>query len=139
MFSLHPKLKADTIDLGKLSLCRVLLMNDVRYPWLILVPEIEDVTEIFQLSSTDQITLMDESSKVAHFLYDRFQADKMNVAALGNVVPQLHLHHIVRFKIDASWPAPIWGNGDPVPYEQDQIDALVLQFRSGLDLTLTDI
>ncbi len=120
-FQLHPRLAADTVDLGRLRLCRVLLMNDARFPWCILVPERPQVTEIHQLSDADQVTLIRESSFVAARMADAFGADKMNVAALGNIVPQLHLHHVARRQGDAAWPGPVWGSGAAVPYGADAL------------------
>jgi diadenosine tetraphosphate (Ap4A) HIT family hydrolase len=95
-FSLHPTLKKDCIELGQLELCRVLLMNDSQFPWLILVPERENMSEIYQLSTADQQQLMRESSYVAEQLAVLYHADKMNIATLGNMVPQLHIHHVIR-------------------------------------------
>ena len=104
MFELDDRLQADTVEIGELSLCRVLLMNDAQYPWVILVPQRENVREVFELSDADQHQLMIESNAVAKAMADHFKAEKMNVAALGNMVPQLHIHHIVRFSNDAAWP-----------------------------------
>ncbi len=115
-FRLHPSLQKDCIKLGRLTLCRVLLMNDSQFPWLILVPEREGITEIYQLSATDQQQLIHESSYIAEQLSQSYQADKMNIAALGNMVSQLHIHHVVRYKSDKAWPAPIWGKFDAIPY-----------------------
>ena len=109
MFELHPQLAADTVVLGRLPLSLVLLVKDANYPWVILVPEREDITEIHQLETQDQQQLMTESCDVSKALQGHFSGDKMNVAALGNMVPQLHLHHVVRYKTDGAWPGPIWG------------------------------
>ncbi len=116
MFELHPRLAADTIALGAFPLCRVLLMNESRYPWLLLVPERPAVGEIWQLAEEDQRQLLRESSWVARALSRAFAADRVNVAALGNVVPQLHVHHVVRRRGDAAWPGPVWGRFEPLPY-----------------------
>ncbi len=97
-------------------------MNDSRYPWCILVPQRSDMTEIFQLSEADQNQLNKESIYLSQKLAETFSADKMNIAALGNVVPQLHIHHVVRYKNDHTWPAPIWGVGEAVKYEQAELD-----------------
>ncbi len=121
-FVIHPQLLNDCIDLGSFDLCRLLLMNDNRYPWCILVPQRSDITEIFQLSTADQIQLNKESIYLSQKLADAFSADKMNTAALGNVVSQLHVHHVVRYKNDQTWPAPIWGVGETVKYEQAELD-----------------
>jgi diadenosine tetraphosphate (Ap4A) HIT family hydrolase len=126
-FTLHPRLAEDCITLGRFRLCRLLLMNDSRYPWFILVPEKSGLTEIYQLSPADQITLTAESSFLAENLAKLFEADKMNIAAIGNLVPQLHIHHIVRYQNDAAWPAPVWGKFDRIPYTEDRIAAMTEQ------------
>jgi diadenosine tetraphosphate (Ap4A) HIT family hydrolase len=131
MFALHPQLQADCIPLGRFPLCQLLLLNDANYPWFILVPEREDIREIYQLSADDQLQLLRESSQLAQQLADRFKADKMNIAALGNVVPQLHLHHIVRYRHDPAWPAPVWGKVPPQPYGAATL--------AGLKQTLVDL
>ena len=116
-FTLHPRLAADTIGLGRLTLCRLLLMNDARWPWFILVPERAGVKEIFELEEKDQMLLHAETMLLSRSVSDSFQADKMNIAALGNVVPQLHVHVIARFERDSAWPAPVWGSGVPQAYD----------------------
>ena len=133
-FELHPQLAADTLLVGNLPLCRVLLMNESRYPWLILVPQRADTTEIHQLAAADRTQLWEESDLVSRQLMQLFKADKLNIAALGNVVPQLHLHHIARFKIDAAWPAPIWGKFKPEAYAPDSATQLIQQMRQALSL-----
>ncbi len=122
MFQLHPTLAEDCIPLGRFTLCRVLLMNDANYPWFILVPEREGVEEIYQLSGKDQARLIQESSHLAQRLAETYTADKMNVAALGNLVPQLHIHHIVRYRSDPAWPQPVWGKAPPVRYQPVQVE-----------------
>lgn len=129
MFELDEQLSSDCALVGELPLCRVLLCNDSQYPWLILVPKRAGVREIFELSVGDQRQLLTESSAVAEKLQQHFNADKLNVAALGNMVPQLHLHHIVRFKNDAAWPAPVWGKFAAVPYTEQQQTARLAQLR----------
>ncbi|MFT5692909.1 MAG: diadenosine tetraphosphate (Ap4A) HIT family hydrolase [Oceanicoccus sp.] len=129
MFNLHPQLSEDCFLVGDLPLCRVLLANDKNYPWLILVPRREGVREIFQLQASDQVLLMSESSSVARILNAHFNADKMNVAALGNMVPQLHLHHIVRYKIDVSWPKPVWGVEQAKIYSSEETTLWIKCFR----------
>jgi diadenosine tetraphosphate (Ap4A) HIT family hydrolase len=133
-FELHPQLAADTFLVGNLPLCRVLLMNDSRYPWLILVPERAAISEIYQLSAADRKQLCEESDLVSRQLMQLCQADKLNIAALGNMVPQLHLHHIARFKTDAAWPAPVWGKFKAEPYPQTQAETLLKQLRQALAL-----
>lgn len=121
MFTLHNQLAKDCVPLGDFPLCRALLMNDAQYPWVILVPRREDVAELFQLSRFDQQLLLDEVSSVAAALAGHFNADKMNVAALGNVVPQLHLHIIARFREDPAWPRPVWGVLPAQAYADDAL------------------
>jgi len=115
-FQLHPRLTRDCVPLGHFSLCLLLLMNDSRYPWCILVPQRPGISEIHQLAEADQMRLQQESCHLARQLAQCFAADKMNIAALGNVVPQLHIHHIVRYRNDPAWPDPVWGRLPPLPY-----------------------
>lgn len=117
MFCLDPRLQADTEYLGHFPLCQVLLMKDSRYPWVILVPAKKGMTEYYHLSAKDRAQLMEESSRVAEKMADHFSADSMNVAELGNIVAQLHVHHVVRKKSDPAWPGPVWGHSPMVPYE----------------------
>lgn len=120
-FELHPQLAQDCIPLGEFPLCRLLLINDANYPWFVLVPRRAGVSEIYHLSSEDQMQLMRESCFLAENLADTFAARKMNVASLGNMVPQLHLHHIVRFENDPAWPAPVWGKLPASSYSAEQV------------------
>ena len=121
MAIIHPQLLQDSIVLGTFPLCHVLLMNDARYPWLILVPDRNDIREIYALEVQDQVQLIQESSVVAEQIALGFKAHKINIAALGNVVPQLHLHHIVRYTHDAAWPTPVWGKHPSLHYMPDQL------------------
>ncbi|MCM2263874.1 MAG: HIT domain-containing protein [Desulfuromonadales bacterium] len=121
MFALDPHLQRDTIVLGRFSLSLLLLMNDRTYPWLILVPQRPDLREIFELTPVDRQQLLDESCHLAETLAALFSPDKLNIAALGNLVPQLHLHHVVRYRNDPAWPAPVWGKAPAVPYRPEQI------------------
>lgn len=121
MFTLHPQLEQDCEQLGHFALCRLLLMRDANYPWCILVPEREGISEIYQLSETDQMQLVRESARLAQIMATLFAADKMNVAALGNVVPQLHIHHIARRRDDPAWPAPVWGKVPARAYASDEL------------------
>lgn len=120
-FVLHPQLAADCFEVGDLPLCRVLLMNEVRYPWFILVPMREGMREIHHLETADQVQFWKESARFSSHLETLFKPDKLNVAALGNVVPQLHVHHIARFKNDAAWPAPVWGRFKAEAYEAEAL------------------
>jgi diadenosine tetraphosphate (Ap4A) HIT family hydrolase len=134
IFQLHPQLEKDCISIGKLSLSRLLLMNDNQFPWLILVPEIEGITEIYQLNKTQRSLLVEESCTLAERLTMLYQADKINIAAVGNLVPQLHVHHVVRYRTDKAWPAPVWGKFSAVAYsEQGLIDTVSL-ITNALDL-----
>lgn len=121
---LHPRLRQDTFELGRLPLCRLLLMNDAHWPWFILVLDRAGISEIHQLDAADQWQLMRESSFLAEQLSRRFRADKLNIAALGNVVPQLHLHHIARHRNDPAWPAPVWGRLEPRPYAESELSEM---------------
>jgi diadenosine tetraphosphate (Ap4A) HIT family hydrolase len=125
MFELHPRLDQDCIQLGRFELCRLLLMNESRYPWFILVPELPGLTEIFQLVPADQVRLIGESSRLASALLPGFVGDKMNIAAIGNLVPQLHVHHVVRKRDDAAWPGPIWGRFEPLAYDAEGLARVV--------------
>ena len=136
MFELDGRLAADTFVLGSTSLSRVLLMNDARFPWLILVPERADVSEPFDLSEADQEQLWQESMRLGGAMKAHFAADKINVAALGNQVAQLHVHHIARVHVDAAWPGPVWGVGRTVPYEAAAVQALMHELRSVLQQPL---
>jgi diadenosine tetraphosphate (Ap4A) HIT family hydrolase len=135
MFELNPRLEADTDWVLDLQLSRVLLMNDSRYPWLILVPRIPNVREWLDLSSTDQALLLAEQLQVSQCLQTLLSPDKLNVATLGNIVPQLHLHIIARFETDFAWPSPVWGRGDSVRYPPDEKVALLARYRSALAAT----
>jgi diadenosine tetraphosphate (Ap4A) HIT family hydrolase len=124
MFTLHPRLSEETFLLGDFALSRLLLMNDANYPWFILVPRRLAIREIHELSEVDQQQLLKESSHLARQLEDVFKAEKLNIAALGNLVPQLHLHHVVRYSNDACWPAPVWGKCTPVAYSPERVQEI---------------
>lgn len=132
MFVLDQRLLQDTLPVGDYPLCRLLLSNDSQYPWFILVPRRADISEIFQLSSADQTQLWKESTALSKTLEQLFLADKMNVAALGNVVSQLHMHVIVRHKTDVAWPAPVWGKHPAVAYSAEQFASIVERLKSAL-------
>ncbi|MRI35337.1 HIT family protein [Endozoicomonas sp. OPT23] len=132
-FKLDDRLEADCFHLGDLPLCRVLLMNDSQYPWFILVPKVAGVTEAFHLDEEQQLQLACESSIFAGTLSDLFEADKMNVAALGNVVSQLHIHHIVRYENDVAWPNPVWGQKPAKPYDKTEVKEIRKKLQSLFD------
>lgn len=133
-FELHPRLAADTVEIGRLPLCRVLLMNDSNFPWLVLVPQLAGLREIHELAESDQQQLIREISLVSSRLQTETGASKMNVAALGNQVPQLHIHVIARFETDPAWPDPIWGRQPASPWSQDQLSALKSRLRTLFEL-----
>ena len=130
--SLHPQLQKDCVVVGRMSLSHLLLMKDANYPWFILVPDRKNITEIYQLSPEDQQRLMRESSALAASLAKAYAADKINIAALGNVVPQLHVHHIVRYLHDPAWPEPVWGKLPVKPYTGEQLVAVISRLRNVL-------
>ena len=111
LFQLHPRLQQDCITLGKFDLCQLLMMNDSQYPWFMLT---------------------EESNYLAKNLATLFSADKMNIAAIGNLVPQLHLHHVVRYQTDRAWPAPVWGKFDSIPYTDEQLIATLTRVKAQL-------
>jgi diadenosine tetraphosphate (Ap4A) HIT family hydrolase len=117
-FVLHPRLAADTHRLADLELCSLLLMDDARFPWCILVPRRSGIREIYELDEPDRVRLLHESCALGRALMLAFGGSKLNVAAIGNVVAQLHLHHVVRFEHDAAWPAPVWGRPPAQPYDE---------------------
>ena len=131
-FELHPRLAADTVEVCELELCKVLLMNDENYPWLILVPMRENTTEMHQLFKDEQYKLMDEIAHVAATVEAFTDADKMNIGALGNMVPQLHIHVIARFKDDPAWPNPVWGAQGARPYDEAHLRDLSVTLREKL-------
>ncbi len=135
MIALHPQLEKDCIALGEFRLCSLLLLNDASYPWFILLPNRDNLSEIFQLGEADQKQLIAESSFFSALLKNDLHADKVNVAALGNMVPQLHIHHIARFKNDPSWPAPVWGAQPAVPYTDEQRQQRITTLRPLLSAT----
>ena len=120
-FALHSTLACDTVEVARLPLCRVLLMKDRRFPWLILVPEREAVREIHELAPDDRRQLIEEIALTGQALERLFQPAKLNVGTLGNIVPQLHVHVIARFETDPAWPGPVWGSGAAVPYADGEM------------------
>ncbi len=123
-FLLHKQLASDCIEIAELPLCKLLLCNDSAYPWFILVPRVNGISEIYQLDWPQQQQLLNESSLLSELLMHSFGGDKMNVAALGNVVEQLHVHHVVRYQSDSQWPNPIWGKQVTTAYSDEDLLAL---------------
>lgn len=132
MFALDTQLEADTYFVGRFALSLLLLSKDANYPWCLLVPQREDVFEIHHLAQVDQQQLMWESCHLAEVMTSVFDADKINVAALGNQVRQLHLHHIVRFEQDLAWPNPIWGHVPPKAYSEELLQDRLQHLRAAL-------
>lgn len=133
-FALHPQLEADTTPIGDLPLSRVLLANDANYPWLILVPRLPNVSELIDLEENAQVQLTAEIARVSAMLKAVTACDKLNVAALGNMVAQLHVHVIARFRTDAAWPKPVWGAAAPKPYEDAVRARLTGDLRAALQI-----
>lgn len=131
-FALDPRLAADTAPVCDLALSTLRLMRDARFPWAILVPRIAGAVEIADLSPADRATLMEEVAQVSHALRRVAPCDKLNVGALGNLVPQLHVHVVARRNGDAAWPGPVWGSGAAVPYEAGELDRIVTDLRAAL-------
>ena len=130
-FVLDPKLDADTIEITTLPLCQARLMNDRRFPWVILVPARPDVSEIIDLDTADRARLIEEVALVSTVMRELFRPTKLNVGALGNVVAQLHVHVIARFANDGAWPGPAWGT-TPERYRHDEIDRTLAPLRRRL-------
>ena len=131
MITLDSRLLNDCAVLGKFELCNVLLMRDANYPWCVLVPDREGMTEVFDLTKDEQEQLKIESNTLLEYLNNEFNADKMNVAALGNVVSQLHIHHIVRYTTDIAWPAPVWGAFPAKAYSDEELKSRIQTLLDG--------
>lgn len=132
MFVLHPQLAADCHILGNFDLSLLLMLNDAQYPWFVLVPQRADLTELYQLDETEALQFWQESRTFSQQIMRIFKGDKLNVAALGNVVPQLHVHHIVRFTGDLAWPKPVWGVNPSKALTAEQLDQRITLLRSEL-------
>jgi diadenosine tetraphosphate (Ap4A) HIT family hydrolase len=129
-FVLHPRLQADTAFIAEWSLCRLLLMNDARYPWLILVPRRADAVEMMDLAADDRAVLLHEMMRAGEIIRGLPQVTKLNIGALGNMVPQLHVHIVGRHPGDPAWPGPVWGHSPAAPYEAQNQDRLIGLVRS---------
>jgi diadenosine tetraphosphate (Ap4A) HIT family hydrolase len=128
-WTLHSQLEKDTINVGDLPLCRVVVIKDANYPWLLLVPRRPDVVEIIDLDEVAQAQLMTEITRVARVLKDITKCDKLNIAALGNVVPQLHVHVIARRSSDAAWPRPVWGATPALSHDPEEVSDFISALR----------
>jgi diadenosine tetraphosphate (Ap4A) HIT family hydrolase len=124
MFTVDERLQKDTVGVASLSLCRVLLMNDSSFPWLVLVPAREGMREIYELGIRDRSVLIEEVAAASEIIRDLFAPDKINIGALGNLVPQLHIHIIGRLRTDPAWPGPVWGAGTARPYSEEELNAV---------------
>ncbi len=131
-FVLHPRLQDDAIELGDLALCRVLLMNDARFPWIILVPRLPGCRELTDLDPAQRTQLIEELAHAEHAMQAVFDPEKLNLALLGNRVPQLHAHVIARYCSDPAWPDPVWNSGAAEPYRAGQVHATLLALRAAL-------
>ena len=129
---LDPCLARDTTSISRLGLCDLRLMNDSRWPWLILVPQRNAITEFHELTPLDQTMLTFEMGLVSKALQSAVKADKMNIGALGNIVPMFHLHVVARRKGDPNWPGPIWGHGTPVPYDAGEAARFADEIRRAI-------
>lgn len=131
-FNLDPQLENDSLFVTQLALCQVRLINDSQYPWFILVPSVNHCVEIIDLNDMQQQTLQKESAVLSQYIKSEFLPDKINIAAIGNKVRQLHIHHVARFITDKAWPAPIWGHSAMVAYKKTQANELITHARNNL-------
>ncbi|MDY7025802.1 MAG: HIT domain-containing protein [Pseudomonadota bacterium] len=129
-YSLHPQLAADCFVLGQLGQCDLLRFNGDAYPWFILVPRFADLREWHHLSHDHQTQVFQTSMKLSQFIEQNYNPDKLNIAALGNMVPQLHIHHVARFTQDAAWPKPIWGSAAGEPLDAAFVASLQEQINN---------
>ena len=131
-FALHPQLAKDTLLIGHLAGSKLLLMNDARFPWLVLVPTHEDLQELHELTEASFTEVTQGIKQISEKLQRLTNAPKMNIAALGNQVPQLHIHIIARLYDDPAWPGPVWGVGDPLPYGEEEQNVLIKTLQEQL-------
>ena len=122
-FTLDPRIASSSLFLRQCGFCELRLVNDSRYCWLLLIPQIADIVELSDLSKSQRDEMMDYATQIAALMQDKTKADKMNIATIGNIVPAMHLHIIARKVDDAAWPNPVWGNGEARPYEADALAA----------------
>jgi diadenosine tetraphosphate (Ap4A) HIT family hydrolase len=133
-WKLDSTLERDTVPVGDLPLSRVLLINDANYPWLLLVPRRTGAVEITDLEYVEQAQLMTEIAATGRVMKELTGCDKINTAALGNVVPQLHVHVIARKRGDAAWPKPVWGAVPPIAYDKSDLERVLAPLREKLTL-----
>jgi diadenosine tetraphosphate (Ap4A) HIT family hydrolase len=132
-FTLDPRLAAGSVTVSDLSLCQLRLMNDARFPWLLLVPRRDGLRELFDLPAFDQAQVLIDLNRAAAALQAVATPDKLNIGALGNIVPQLHIHLIARFVGDPAWPGPVWGQGSAVAYTEEALQAQLAALRAALE------
>ena len=132
MFQLHERLMTDTLLVGEFPLCLLLLSRDANYPWTILVPKRADIKERYQLNSADRNQLLHESCVLAEAMQGLFSPDKLNIATIGNMVPQLHMHHVARTKTDAAWPGPVWGAVTAIDYSEETLASIQVSLQTRL-------
>ncbi len=137
-FQLHPRLQQDCFSVGQFTLSRILMMNDNQYPWFILVPQRKGIKEIYELSQSDRQLLIDESCLLAKTMVELYRPDKLNIAAIGNLVPQLHVHHVARYQTDIAWPGPIWGKFPVSSYAGQTAELQIARLRESLKEALVD-
>ena len=133
-FKLDKVLESDTIAIGDTPNYAIRLANDNRFPWVILIPKVPSITEVYQLEASVQQRLAIDSSVLGSEMMDLYKGDSLNTGALGNVVSQLHLHHVVRYKKDAAWPGPVWGCGKPKPYNLGELEERLRSLRQSLSI-----
>ena len=131
-WQLHPQLADDTAPVIELPLCEVRLMDDANHPWLVLVPRVAGITEIIDLDAAQRLQLSEEIDTSCRALRMLFKPDKLNVAALGNMVPQLHVHVIARYRSDIAWPRPVWGAANARPYAPEELVERVSALQAAL-------
>ena len=139
MFKLHNKLQEDTIEIIRLKLSRVLLMDDSSFPWIVLVPERQGVQEVYELSIEDRSVLIEEIAAASEIIRQLYSPDKINIGALGNLVPQLHIHVIGRFRTDRAWPGPVWGTGKARPYAADELSAVAGRIKKAFSNVMSKV
>lgn len=122
-FTLNPLIASTSLFIRQCGLCELRMVNDTRYCWLLLIPQLPDICELSDLTQSQRHEMIDHASQIADIIQDKTKADKMNIATIGNIVPAMHLHIIARHEGDMAWPNPIWGNGAPIPYDADALTA----------------
>lgn len=132
-FELHPRLSGSSFDFGNLGICRVLLKDNALFPWFILVPEVDpNIAELHQMEATDYATACFNVRQMSDFVETHFKPDKINIATIGNIVPQLHIHIIARYQTDPAWPGTVWSHQDKQPYDKEAALAIHEAYLSSI-------